>query len=317
MKNRLLLNQTPEWALRLIYAMQSLAKVPFPSKLADKNNSLSCQPLFIISPGRSGTTLLRSMLVAGGEIAIPPESFVIGPTILKFVSINSTWNDLVRLVVAQFESHPKFHRWEIDLQPAYGASINIPYSERSLARIIDEIFCCYLQQKFPKAVCWGDKSPINTFYLRWISKTYPRAKYIHMLRDGRDVVASAVERGRDVKSAVHRWNYGTRECLKLANEVGSERFLVVRYEELVSEPVSTLCSVCSFLGLDYKSRMLDYWKLPTTVEHRYEHHHQNLTKPVSTKSIGRWPERLEGKQKEYVEAHTHALLVRLGYLHQD
>jgi hypothetical protein len=317
MKNRLLLNQTPAWALRLIYAVQSFAKVPFPRQLADKNNSLSCQPLFIISPGRSGTTLLRSMLVAGGEIAIPPESFVIGPTILKYVSFNSTWNDIVRLVVAQFESHQKFYRWETDLRLAYRAGINIPYSDRSLARLIDEIFRCYLRQQLPDALYWGDKSPMNTFYLTWISKTFPKARYIHMLRDGRDVVASAVEQGQEVQSAVQRWNHGTRECLKLSKEIGSDRFLEIRYEELVSEPVDTLIRVCSFLGLRYKSRMLDYWKLPTTVEHRYEHHHQNLKKPISTKSVGRWSERLNAQQREYVEGHTNALLALLGYLQQE
>lgn len=57
---------------------------------------------------------------------------------------------------------------------------------------------------------------------------------------------------------------------------GSNRYLEIRYEDLVRKPEKTLGVICSFLGIDYTSQMLDYWKLPSTIVHKVYSYHKTL-----------------------------------------
>lgn len=306
-------NRLPLWALRFFHLGQYLLTAYRRYPFADTTSHLSCQPIFIIGPGRSGTTLLRSMLVAGKQIAIPPETYVIGPSIWKFASYNLSWNDTARLIIALFESHIQFRWWDVNLYPAYQRAINIKPSERSLARIIDEVFKCYGEQKFPDATIWGDQSPINTFHLARIDKTFPQGKYIHMLRDGRDAIASFVDIGLELEIATNRWIEGVKHSRRLGAKIGEDRFLEVRYEQLVTEPLSILQRVCEFVGIAFDPKMLEFWRQPTTLEHRYRNRHKNLSRPISSSSIGRWRERLSKEQQVYVNMKTSELLSYLDY----
>jgi hypothetical protein len=283
--------------------------------LADPVDSLSCAPLFIVGSGRTGTTLLRSMLVAGERIAIPPEIQVIRTAVRRYLSLQFIgWADLSRLIVALFESHNLFPLWDINLSPVYQTVINLSPQERSLARIIDEVLKCYAVQQFPKATMWGDQSPINTFYWPWISKTFPNAKYLHLLRDGRDTIASLIGRGLDLESATERWVTSISQCSALQEHVAADQFLEVRYETLVQETEQTLKLICEFLALAYDAQMLDFWKLPTTIEHKHQEYHRNLGRPVFTDSIGKWNQRLSPAEQAYVSSRTADLLEKFGYL---
>jgi protein-tyrosine sulfotransferase len=273
------------------------------------------QPLLMVSAGRSGTTLLRSMLVTGGQIAIPPETQVVHLAARKFVSCQHLgWPDLARLIVALFESHRLFHIWDTDLRSAYQQAMQLDRSERSLARIIDMIFACYANQHFPEASIWGDQSPIHTFFLPWVTSIFPRAKYLHIVRDGRDVISSFVARGDNLEEATYRWLEAVRRALHLGKRLAPDQWSEIQYEQLVSRPVESLKMISRFVGIDYTPCMLDFWQAPTTVEPTYHSHHSNLTKPVFTDSIGKWRERLSPSQQSYVQDKTSGLLERLGYM---
>jgi hypothetical protein len=282
--------------------------------LADRADSLSCQPLFVVNAGRSGSTLLQSMLVAGGQVAIPPEAKVISPAIVKYLLLQFLgWPDLCRLTIALFESHACFPLWETSLRPAYQAAIRLPSGERSLARIIDEVFVCYRDQRCPGAEVWGDKSPINTLHLPRILRTFPGARYLHLVRDGRDVVASMVARGIAVNRATSRWIACVEQVLALQRKLRPEQFLEVRYEALVTRPAETLAMVCMFAGVEYREAMLDFWKLPSTTVYRRAEHHSNLAKPLFSSSVGGWRRRLSPEDQVYVEKETAPLRQRVGY----
>lgn len=275
------------------------------------------QPVFIISSGRSGTTLMRSMLVAGGQIAIPAETQIIHMVLVKFKTMRGfSWEDQARLTISSFESHQNFPLWQTNLSPVYQKVLNLPEEERSLARIINEVYMTYAAQAFPNARIWGDQSPIHTFYLSYINKVFPNARYMHLLRDGRDVVSSMVTRhGNDyLFEAVLRWKTSLKRIHDFQKLILPSQYLEVRYENLVREPELVLLKVSDFIGIEYNPRMLDYWKLPSTIEHKYKPFHQNLGKPVFDSSIGKWQERLTVEQKEYVLKNLSAELQELGYL---
>ena len=275
------------------------------------------QPVFIIGAGRSGTTLLRSMLVAGGQIAIPPETQIVHKMALLFKTTRSLgWADQARLVISAFESHRFFPLWQVNLGGVYQKILALPKNERSLARIIDEVYMTYAAQSFPGAKVWGDQSPIHTFYLPYIKRIFPQARYIHLLRDGRDVTASLVSRFGEnhLYESVLRWKTSLKRINQFRKQIQSRQYLEVRYEDLVREPEQVLQQVCQFIGIDYSTVMLDYWKLPSTIEHKYDSYHKNLEKPVFDSSIGKWMEVLNAEQQQYVLEKMSRELKELGYL---
>lgn len=305
----------PDWML-LAAEVSALPRRLFRRyPLHDKAESLSCRPLFIVGSGRCGTTLLRSMLAAGGEIAIPPESMTIPLAIRKFSYPRLLdWPDLVRLVVSLFETQTNFPLWDTSLIPAYRASFELPAAERSLARVIDEVFACYRDQNFPDAQSWGDQSPLNTLNLSRVRRTFPQARYLHLLRNPLDVVASMVEFGRTAEEATTRWCESIRQVKRLERRIDAEQFLQIRYEDLVTDPEPALRRVCTFTGVTPQEQMLDFWKLPSTLEWRAHPHHQNLQKPLFTTSVGSWRSRLSAEQQQLAWAKTAPLARALGYV---
>lgn len=307
----------PLSAAAWLYNLRRVAKLLIPRSpytLADRADSLSNQPLLFVSSGRAGTTLLRSMLVAGGDIAIPPESFAITAAALQFSAMQELgWYNLTRLVISLFEGIDAFQYWEIDLYPVYVQARSLPEDQRSLAKIIDLIFMHYASEHFPNAVLWGDQSPFNSRRLGWVRQIYPRGRYLHILRDGRDVVASYKQKGDGVEWAWDRWSVAVRSARELQSQLPAECFLEIRYEHLVTDPETTLRQVCTFADIPYKPVMLEYWKLPTTQEHQYRSFHQNLARPVFPTSIGRWKERLTPEEQTRTQEVLGGLLREMGY----
>lgn len=316
----------PSWLIHQLANVLGIAKHVSRYPLADQADSLSCRPLFIISAGRSGTTLLRSMLVAGEEIAIPPESCVMPMAILRFPFLQIRgWEPAGHDFVRSLENHESFPIWEADLKATYHTISSLPQDERSLERIIDEVFKCYAAQKFPTATAWGDQSPLNTYYLPWLLHAFPKARYLHIVRDSRDAIASYIEKGESEGRCNRRqllakhtrsWIFAVRETSWLQRQLNSDdQYLEVQYETLVSDPVATLKQVCDFAGIQHcPEKMLSFHKSPTTVEHKYQQHHANLAKPLFTHSTGRWVERLLPAEQAYILAKTGKLLQQLGYL---
>ena len=142
--------------------------------LADTAGTLSCQPLIFVSAGRSGTTLLRSMLAVSGEIAIPPESYALSFAALQYQAMQEqSWYNLVRLIVSLFEGVESFKLWQMNMNPVYVKARSLPPPERSLARVIDLIFLEYAAQHFPDARLaptskTGMLSPI-LITIKWLS----------------------------------------------------------------------------------------------------------------------------------------------------
>lgn len=307
----------PLWIVRMKLRIFAIARFLFERyPLADKSGSLSCQPVFIIGAGRSGTTLLRSMLAAGNQIAIPPESQVIHRLPARFQTWQGLgWTGLVNLVIAEVESHFDFYLWKTNMAPAYIKANNLPRKEKSLARVIDIIFTTYAIEQFPDAKMWGDQSPIHTLFLPNLLAVFPDAKFINLIRDGRDVVSSYVKMHGDsiLGESIYRWRESILRVKKVQKRIAGENFLDLKYEDLVLEPESALRKVSGFLGIEYSESMLDYWKLDTTVESKVYGHHQNLQKPVFTSSIGAWKTRLSEEQQRITINELSTLLSELGY----
>jgi hypothetical protein len=279
-------------------------------------------PFFIIGAARSGNTLLRAMLASHSAVAIPPESFVLPYLVDRWDRINFLpWEDLTKLVIATFESHPAFHTWGTDLLPVHQWALALGKKDRSLAAVVDLIYRRYSTERFPGAGSWGDKTPLNTENVHSIERLFPGARYIHILRDGRDAVSSGVAAGLydgDVARVSHMWLLRVRSARKLGRRLHASRYVEIRYEELVRHPRPALERVCQYLGLAFEEGMLKPHELFDTLgDTTHYSHYANLAKPVTSSSIGTWRERLTDEQRVIVEKILGATLEELGYLGSD
>ena len=107
---------------------------------------------------------------------------------------------------------------------------------------------------------WAEKTPLNVRHLAWIFRHFPNARFIHVLRDGRDVVCSlrshpvrrfvdgawaSVPQNRSVASCIRQWLTLTGEGMRWRAD---PRYLEVRYEDLVQDPEATMRRVMAFVG---------------------------------------------------------------------
>ena len=112
-----------------------------------------------------------------------------------------------------------------------------------------------------------DKLPLNSIYVGWLALLFPRARFVIAVRDPRDVVLSCWLQAFAPNVAMRQfWDLGTAtgyygQVMTVLrgwlDDLPPDRYRVVRYEDLVSEPARILEALCVFLGIDFRPGMID------------------------------------------------------------
>ena len=170
-----------------------------------------------------------------------------------------------------------------------------------------------------------DKTPSNALGFPDLQFMLPESPLIHMLRDGRDVVASLLQQSwnnldtgtplainTDPRAAADHWV----RCVRAARSVAPGRLIEVRYEALVSDPEPTLTALMARLGIPFDPTMLRHHavahSLPTG-----ESSSREVAEAVHVRSLGRWRERLGPEARAVVAEVAGTLLRELGYVEDD
>ena len=287
------------------------------------NTPLASQPFFILGCGRSGNTLLRSMLVAGGEVVIPPESYVWPRVIRKFLAYKHLpWEEVCSIIIGEFEAYRDFYMWECNIADAHKEARKLSGSNRTLVDILDVVYRTYGKEKGAQQLRWGDKTPINTLYCDKIYSLFPKAHYVHIVRDPRDVVNSYIKAGsknpnidvKDVVTAAETWRASIEKIGQLKKNAKDLKLIEIKYEDLVSKPENTLRPVCEFLEITFSREMLEFWKKTTDLgDVNYYEHHAGLNTPLNTNSIGKWKSELEKPDCDKIKSITRELAIPYGY----
>ena len=103
------------------------------------------------------------------------------------------------------------------------------------------------------------------FQFRKLRRIWPRAKYIYLYRDGRDVASSIVRMGwaGNAYVAADWWLEAEKEWKELRPVLDGADWIEVRYEDLVADTRAQLGRICTFVGIEYSERMFDYVKTST------------------------------------------------------
>jgi hypothetical protein len=249
------------------------------------------RPVIIGGCGSSGTSLLRKMFDAHRNFACGPEiSLFDRPQFFK-TDINELYEiflkqkvdalerDLIYPIVTQFGSYCGLFVANAGKNYHNLATIKELFEMSSNTKHFVNLFFSNFAAQQGK-IRWAEKTPNNVFCIRESLKFFPDAKFIHVIRDGRDVVLSLMEkRNFNPLSAIFRWLAAVEAGLRYR---GNPRYYEVRYEDLVTDPESTLTDMMGFLDEEFDPDMMDYWKKGDVNPHGYG------TTPVFTKSIGKW-----------------------------
>jgi protein-tyrosine sulfotransferase len=214
-------------------------------------------PIFVLGVPRSGTTLLRTMLDSHPSIACGPET---------------PW-----LCGHQPRSVMELCRLMTDEAQGYCASFGMPRdvvmdaAREFVSRVMGE----YAHSRGKKR--WAEKTPDNALHVDFLLELFPEARFIHIVRDGLDVVASTcrTEERAGISdwhkrklvltpraittntplAAMLRWRHWNRLVERF---LAGREHLRVSYERLVTETEPTLRQIAEFCGERYDSAMLDY-----------------------------------------------------------
>jgi hypothetical protein len=166
----------------------------------------------------------------------------------------------------------------------------------------------------------GDKNPHYSLFIPRLRRTFPEARFIHIIRDPRANVQSML--GVDFESHCPaslswRWKYYNRK-IEIAKSKQPGSFFTITYEKLAAEPRSVIMQICEFLGIDFCEDMLEFHTNKALAEKRFpkdalERYHQNLFEPISTSRTELWKESLTQRQIRTVEAVCGTFARRYGY----
>ena len=178
--------------------------------------------------------------------------------------------------------------------------------ERSLASVLDAIFRYFAAREGKRR--WCEKSPLYALHLERFASAYPSARFIHLIRDGRDCAASFNRRwGFTPAKTMHHWKHVVRRGRELGSTLGN-RYMEVRYEELTDWPRTTMRQLCAFLDEPYISDVLEIGRP------------RNQKKTLAVKIIPnseKWRTCFSPRELRRLERIGGALLHELGYETSD
>lgn len=220
--------------------------------------------VFIVGCQRSGTTLLHRMVDANPHIALVHESRFVPDWFEDRVGLTPeghVTSDLIPLLL----DNPRFALMGIEpreLEALLASGDGLPY-----AVFMGGIYDLYGKKRGKDLV--GDKTPRYVRYVPTLHRLWPRAKFVHIIRDGRDVYLSAVawKSGGELRRRfvpLHEdsvsitatwWDWLVRSGREASAALGPDLYHEVRYESLVADPAGECAKLCDFLGIPYDDAM--------------------------------------------------------------
>jgi hypothetical protein len=222
-----------------------------------------CDPyLFIVGCARSGTTLVHRMVDAHPQIAITPEMHWITR---QFKSRSGL---VTPELVSELTGHKRFAQFEIpreEFEGLLGSGEALPYPT-----FLNRVFGLYGKIKNKPLV--GNKTSgyvrrISTFHALW-----PEAKFVHIIRDGRDVCLSVLNWNKAERTAGRYasweedpvsttalwWERKVRKAREDGAVLGPGLYHEMFYEDLVEDPERECKRLCEFLGVPYQDAMIRF-----------------------------------------------------------
>ena len=273
-------------------------------------------PFFVVGNPRSGTKMLRELLNNSPEVWI---SDVESHFIPDFTRARARFGDLgdrarFAALADALRKTRAFWYWSrrgvgIDTDHWYAACRAYDWPA-----VLEGLFHCVYEQEMAAAarpwheILWGDKTPVYMTEILLLAGLFPRARFVHIVRDPRDcVLSSQTAWGDSPLRAAQRWADRTRLCRMAGRELGAARYHELRYEHLVADVAGALGAVFGFLGVPTPPDAGRFLRVPENLGGA-----RGDTR-VRADNRQKWKRAMEPALRRRIEELTGDLLDDLGY----
>lgn len=262
--------------------------------------SKTFQPIFIVGVGRSGTSLLQSMLNAHSKIAFTPETHFIR----YYLSKNINWENAKKSILKD----KYLHNLDIDI-------LTILNNSKNAKDFYFQALNNFRNKKGKQFI--GDKDPKNIEYLKTIKAYFPNAFIIHIYRDPRAVIASRLKADWSKNNPLwqHILAYKAQINYFRKNRNTFHKNVVdVCYENLLVQPENELKRIVSMLELQFEDNMLNYFKSANeVVKGKEKAWKENVYKPIMTENTEKWKKELNTQTIQKIEKVLYPEMQIFGY----
>lgn len=270
--------------------------------------------IFIVGVGRSGTSLLQSMLHAHPDICFLPETAIIRRYLASGVLRRQLGKYGKQAVVDHLAADERLKRLGL---PQAHLRDAVPQQPEQFAALYPRLMDAFIRARGQFRYV-GDKDPRNSEYLPWIREHYKRAWVIHIFRDPRDVLASkrkaAWSRGRHWLAHVFANRVQFILAMNWGMQLFGDRFLSLAYEDLIARPEEQLRRICAFLELPFNEEMLAFAEASRELVAEDEMAWKGETMgPLRAENSGSWVRQLSPAQSAACEVLCGPTMVAGGY----
>lgn len=260
---------------------------------------------FLVGCPRSGTTLLQQLISNHSIVFSFPESHFFDR---GFGGANILFK-IIKRILGGYWLHYCIIQWRKKIP---NINNEIPLSKIYLNRgkVVKEfrLQMDYLTQKAGARI-WLEKTPAHLRYIKIITKYMPNVKFIHIIRNGKDVIASLNKLGEsglkqwsryaNIELCIERWN----ESINISNQyVKDGSHLMVSYEKLLENCELELKRICKYIGIDYEQNIIDLKDTSNFLIARHElPWKENNIKYNGIKKFNKYNKLFNKQQKEYIE----------------
>ncbi len=266
-------------------------------------------PIFIVGASGSGTSLLRDLLRSHPRLAFPNESHFI-PTFYRGFGHPGSERE-ARALAARILRLRWVRSWDLPVEPQALAH------HRSFPELISQLYESFAAAR--GRTRWGDKTPSYVNDIPLLLEMFPRAKVLHIVRDGRDAASSWIRKldgpGNVVAAAA-----GWRRRVAVGREHAAAHpgsCLEVSYESLLAMPGATMRQVCGFVGEDFDDAVLTPTRHPS-IARRPLIGHRRRPGPISQTAVAasnatKWKHTMSARDRAAFEEVAGDMLSELGY----
>ncbi len=274
--------------------------------------------IFIMSSERSGSNLLRRMLGMHSAIAAPPPPHIwrhlsyqlpyYGP-LSDFENLKKAAVDAISMTQVPSSHLLWKHKISVDELMRHVKISN-------LSGIITGLYDLYALRESASAwVCKENNLFDHAFQIRTI---LPDAKFIYLCRDGRDVACSirkVPSHDQHIWYIAHEWRNEQQNCILVFQELLAQNAtILVRYEDLISNPEAEIQRICGFVDLPYEPQMVEFHHDQESKEESTKTAYwKNLAKPIMKQNSAKFYKELTKKEIALFQTVAADILKSVGY----
>ncbi|MDH5694325.1 MAG: sulfotransferase [Gammaproteobacteria bacterium] len=160
-----------------------------------------------------------------------------------------------------------------------------------------------------------EKTPQHVLHLSFLLKHFPTARFVHIVRDGRDCYCSAkshpdIPQRHSVEKFARYW----RDCVQSGlNHRNEPRLITIRYEDLASQAEAPLNTVMQHLGVELESAQLDATQYGSDSRAALQEF-KRLSSAITPSTVGRWQEEMSSSEKDAFSKIAGTQLRAFGYI---